>query len=111
VISKYFFGFSDVFPPVVGTAFRVRDSEDDDLLPPHRLSDIVLAKLWLQIYPAHTASADVVQEWIAADVVTRLEVTKFKGEGNLRINACIILDAVVVLLLSRRMYLQGHYER
>lgn len=89
----------------------MRDSENDDLLPPHCVSDVVIAKTWLQIYPAHTASADIVQERVTADFVARLQVTKFKGGGNLRINACIVLDAVVVLLLSRRMYLLGHYGR
>lgn len=89
----------------------MRDGKNDDALIPQHVSDVVFTETGCQIYPAHTASADIVQERVTADFVARLQVTKFKGGGNLRINACIVLDAVVVLLLSRRMYLLGHYGR
>ena len=89
----------------------MRDRKDDDLFLPDRVSDVVFTKTWQQIDPADTAAAEVVEEWVGADVVSRLEVMKFKRDGQLRIDPRLILDAIVVLLLSRRVNAPSHHGR
>ncbi len=93
----------EAFPPVVRATLGVSDGQNDNLLPPDRVGNVVLTKTRLQVHPAHTSATDVVEKRIGTDVVTCLKVTELEGSGDVRINAGEILNAIVVLLLRRRM--------
>ena len=79
------------------------DGKDDELFVSYSVGDVVLAKTRGEVHAPDSALADVVEEGVDANGVTRLEVGLFEGEGEFGIDACIPLEAIVKLLLRGRV--------
>ena len=61
-------------PPVIRSAFRMRDGQDDDLIMPQHVGDVVLAKTRRQVHPADDACSDVKEPWVLADLLSVTEI-------------------------------------
>ena len=77
--SGRFFHVGNASPPVVRAAFGVGDGKDDELFVFYSVGDVVLAKTRGEVHAPDSALADVVEEGIRANGVTRQEVTLFEG--------------------------------
>ena len=75
----------------------MRDGQDDDLLMPEHVGDVVLAKTRRQVHPADDACSDVKEPWVLADLLSVIAEEAVEGFGKLTINLQVILKSLVEL--------------
>lgn len=75
----------------------MRDGQDDDLLMPQHVGDVVLAKTRRQVQPADDSRADVVEQRVLSDLLPVIAEEAVEGFGKLTINLQVILKSLVEL--------------